>query len=45
MHFQCIVVELKSGPKNQAKLEFEKYLLLAPNAADKNYIEQYLREL
>lgn len=39
------LIYFKKGSKAEARREFEKYLLLAPNAADRNYIEQYLREL
>lgn len=38
------LIYFKSGRRHQARLEFERYLLLAPEASDKKYIEQYLRE-
>jgi beta-barrel assembly-enhancing protease len=36
---------LKEKEKGQAKAHFERYLALAPQAADRLYIEQYMKEL
>ena len=39
------IVYYKRGEKERAKANFEKYLFLAPDAKDKAYIEQYLRNM
>ncbi len=37
------VVLLKSGHKEEAARQFERYLALAPDAVDRKYVESYLR--
>ena len=39
------LVYLKQGAKEKALDHFRKYLLLAPDAKDKDYIQNYLRDL
>jgi predicted Zn-dependent protease len=39
------LIHYKQGQKEEAREAFEKYLLLAPNASDKGYIEEYLRDM
>jgi tetratricopeptide (TPR) repeat protein len=39
------LIYLKNKEKTKAKVNFEKYLSLVPEAKDKGYIEQYLQEI
>ena len=39
------IIYYKQGLKGKSKEEFERYLLLEPNAKDRGYIEQYIKEL
>lgn len=39
------ILYYKQKLEDKSKREFEKYLLLAPNAKDRGYIEQYLKDM
>ncbi len=39
------LIHMKQGKKEQARTELEKYIVLSPDAKDRNYIEQYILSL
>jgi predicted Zn-dependent protease len=44
-HKSLGILYYKQKLEDKSKREFEKYLLLAPNAKDREYIEQYLKDM